>query len=208
MEIFVGIIATLILLIITLLLLPVHIFIKKDKEDGFSFKIKVLFFELCNDGSEDSKTAYNIKKVFGLDKKHSDEKNAKEKKESFTEKATRYSALISDIFNAATSVIRKITVKKLHLDIVCAEEDAADTAISYGRCCAIVLPVVSAINSFTNVKQDGERVNISCDYTSERGRFDFDIHFYVRLFALLSALLKFGFNRAKRGANTQKKSKK
>ena len=207
MEIFIGIIATVILLIITLLLLPVHIFIKKDKEDGFSFKIKVLFFELCNDDSEDSKTSYNIKKVFGLNKKQTDE-NEKKKKESFTEKIPRYSALISDIFNAATSVIRKITVKKLHLDIICAEEDAADTAISYGRCCAIVLPVVSAINSFTNVKKDGERVNISCDYTSEKGSFYFDIHFYVRLCALLSALFKFGLNRAKRSANTQKKSKK
>lgn len=204
MKIIIGILAAIILLIITLLLLPVHIFVKKDKDEGFTFKIKVLFFELGNNDSEDSKTSYNIKKVFGLDKKR-DDNTEKKQKESFTEKVTRYSALISDIFNAATSVIRKITVKKLHIDIICAEEDAADTAISYGTCCAVVLPIASTINSLTNMKKDAERVNISCDFTSENGSFDFDIHFYVRLTALLSALIKFGLNRTKRTANTMKK---
>lgn len=204
MKIFIGIVITILLLIITLLLLPVHIIIKKDKEDGFFFQIKVLFFNLSNNDSEDTNTSYNIKKVFGLDKNQENKKTENKLKESFTQKVTRYSALISDVFNAATSVIKKITVKKLHIDIICAEEDAADTAISYGTCCAVVLPIASTISSLTNMKKDAESINISCDYTSEKGRFDFDIQFYVRLYALLSAVIKFGINHTKRKSNTKK----
>lgn len=194
MVIFICILSAILLLIITLLLLPVHIFIKKDNEEGFTFKIKIWFVELAGDDSEDKKASKNIKKVFGLKKNHPTEKP----KEPFTDKVSRYLALIKDVITAASSVIKKITVQRFFLNIVCAEEDAADTAISYGSCCAIVLPIVSAVNSITKIKKDAESINISCDYTSQKGRLDFDLHFTVRLYALLSALIRFGKNRIKR----------
>ena len=205
MLIFLSILVAIILIIIILLLLPVHIIIKKDIEGDFEFNIKTLFFEL-NDKSNDKNSPFDIKKLFGLDKK--DEEQKQKKRTTFTEKITYYSALISDIFSATTSVFKKITVLKLHLNIICAEEDAADTAISYGACCAVVLPIASTISSLTVIKKDAEKINISCDYTSEKGSISFDIHFFVRIYALLSAVIRFGLSRAKRKPITQQKNNK
>lgn len=203
MEIFLGIVAVILFLIITLLLIPVHINIKKDDESGFDFEIKLLFFKLGMDSDSESPTTANIKKVFDLDKKKDD--SEKKPNESFLTKITRYSALISDVFKEATSLIRKITVERLRINVICAEENAADTAISYGKCCAIILPIVGTINSLTKVKKDSEKIDISCDYTSEKGSIGFDIMFYVRVYSLLSALLKIGARQVKRNVNSGEK---
>ena len=64
--------------------------------------------------------------------------------------------------SAAERLMRAITVDRLYLDILVASGDAAQTAIDYGKVCAVVYPVQALIESKMRVRR--RAINISTDF--------------------------------------------
>ncbi len=197
MEIFLTVLTVIIFLIIIILALPVHIIIKKEPEEEFFFEIKALFFKFSSDDNS-SLSFDSLKKRF--EKKDNSEKIPKEdkSKQKLTDKISKYASIISKVFSELARLFKKINVNRLHITVVCAEENAADTAISYGKCCAILYPLAGMINSVSKVNVADEKIDIFCDYTSEKFSFKFDTDISIRIFQILLSLIKIGLKTAKK----------
>ena len=64
--------------------------------------------------------------------------------------------------SAAERLMRAITVDRLYLDVLVASGDAAQTAIDYGKICAVVYPIQALIESKMRVRR--RAINISTDF--------------------------------------------
>lgn len=91
--------------------------------------------------------------------------------------------------SAAIRLIRTITVDKLNLNIIVASDDAAQTAIDYGKICAVIYPVQALIESTMRVRR--RSINISTDFLRNSGEFEGDIKIHVIPIRVLWAALLF-----------------
>ena len=66
---------------------------------------------------------------------------------------------------------RAVIIKKFHLDIHITEDDAAATAIKYGKVCAALYPSLGFICS--NMKVKDYKANVFADYCGEKTTVSF-----------------------------------
>lgn len=103
--------------------------------------------------------------------------------------------LIKRVAELAVSALQDffshILVKKLSLSISVAGDDAADTAIKYGKYCAVVYPAVGTIVRV--VKSKGYGVDINPNF-SEKAETEIHFDFAARIFAfrLIGLAVKHG----------------
>ena len=103
--------------------------------------------------------------------------------------------LIKKVAELAVSALQDffshILVKKLSLSISVAGDDAADTAIKYGKYCAVVYPAVGTIVRV--VKCKGYGVDINPNF-SEKAETEINFDFAARIFAfrLIGLAVKHG----------------
>ena len=126
---------------------------------------------------------------------------AKPKKEKKKKKAKQQYGiewllnLIKKVAELAVSALQDffshILVKKLSLSISVAGDDAADTAIKYGKYCAVVYPAVGTIVRV--VKCKGYGVDINPNF-SEKAETEINFDFAARIFAfrLIGLAVKHG----------------
>ena len=190
MWIFLGIILFILLLITIILLLPFSFIIKTDEDGDLTILYKILnktFGENPDPNQPIIKALKNISGVTRLDVKN-------------VKKGTRENGLLAVIRENLSLIIKLIsellkifkscTVKVLKIDIVCAEENAADTAISYGVCYAIVSPLLNLVHNKMKVRKKGESVNISADFNSKNDSFKLELILVTRVYKLIIALFR------------------
>ena len=120
------------------------------------------------------------------EKKKKKAKKATEKKPSLIKKygIEWLLNLIKKVAELAVSALQDffshILVKKLSLSISVAGDDAADTAIKYGKYCAVVYPAVGTIVRV--VKCKGYGVDINPNF-SEKAETEINFDFAARIFA-------------------------
>lgn len=184
MEIFLIILAVVLFLIAAILLLPVHIIIKNDKQNNFSFLCKILWFTFGDDKRK-SKSLDKLKKKVGADKKA----ETKEKKKDIVSLVRENLGLLKDVLKELVSLLKHCKGEKFELEIVCSSKDAALSAIHYGECCAVAYPILGFINSIIKVKDRKRKIDIRCEYQSEWSvTFDFDLS--VRICHILAAAFR------------------
>lgn len=187
-----------ILLLVLVMLLPVKIYARYN--DDF---ICTLFVGFVKIPIYPSKPKKEKKKP-----KNSDEKSKKEKKEPKKKKTNLIKEkgiawlleLIKKVANLASSVLKDffghILIKKLLLSIEIAGSDAADTAVKYGQCCAVVYPAISAITRAVNCPKYG--VDIMPDFDEKaKSKVEFELKARVFFFRLVLLVLKHGFRALK-----------
>ena len=104
-------------------------------------------------------------------------------------------------------IYRGITVNKFMLRAEIVGEDAADTAVKYGRVCAVAYPALSyLLGSARRYSQD---IEITPNFDGDEGRIYFEGEFVVFpvlvLWHALCALVKFAVNQIKLTFNNKKK---
>lgn len=211
MWIFLGIVATVLALISAVLLIPVSVIIKKDDGQDIIFRFKVLFWTFSESEEKKDKpkaknsVADTLKKASGLDRL--DKKSLKEnlKTSGFSDTAAQVVRIVADLLKEVVLVVKHCKAKRFFIRIVCAEEDAADTAIAYGRCCSVVYPITGYIGSFMKIPERVRKIDILCDYTSQKGEFSFDFEISVRVFRLLVALIRIVVKEAIKRAKEEQK---
>ena len=81
--------------------------------------------------------------------------------------------------------LRHIKITRLCLGIKVAADDAALTAIYYGAVCSAVYPILSLLDSLSNIAL--KQIDIRADFESAKPDFAFSARVKLRLFFLLAA---------------------
>ncbi|MCI8554244.1 MAG: DUF2953 domain-containing protein [Clostridiales bacterium] len=92
--------------------------------------------------------------------------------------------LASLVVEGARGLARITVIDRLFLEIRVAGEDAAQTAVDYGKVCAAVYPALALVESVMRVRQ--KEVSVHPDFMAEKGTVCFDLKAHA---ALLPALL-------------------
>ena len=198
MWIFLSILGALALIIVAALCLPVYVIIKSDKDEGLLIRYRFLGKTYGDEPSSNSEIVKALKKAAGLSRLEKKEIKTSVKSAGVFDTVRQDFELISDLLKKIIDLLRLCVVKKLKLKIVCAKEDAADTAISYGKYCAVVNPVLAYIHNFMKVRKSGQDVSIACDYNGGEEKFELELVFYVRVFRIVSALIRVVLKEANR----------
>lgn len=152
----------------------------------------------------DGKISVGIKYLFisktltDGEKKEAPEKEATEKTEKPKEKkpAPRFlqNIKISDWLSLVkilfTDFIFKIKIEKFDFDAKIATDNAADTALLYGKISAATYPIISFLAAKEVIKK--ANVNIYSDFLSEKSEFRGEAVASVRLITLIYTAIKAG----------------
>ncbi len=198
MWIFLGIVAFLGALITIILLLPISIIIKTDQNGELIIRYKLLNKIYGEDPDPNNPIIKTLKEASGINRLQKENLKDKVKNTSFLNTLGESFTLIIALLKRLFELLRYCNVRVLKLHIICAEADAAQTAIDYGRCCALAYPFLGFIHSNAKVRKKGEDINISCDYESRKGDYDFELVLVLRFFRVLGAFFRVAYDEAKR----------
>ena len=181
------VLAGLLFLIALLLLLPVSVDLSY-KED---FLVTVKFLGIKVFPLKERKQAEKT------DKPKSETKKDNQLKTSFQKLKEKYgfSGAIKEIFAFLKECLKHLggflkTVKfpKVKLNLVVVESDAFKTAIKYGEVCAVVYPVLSYLESKTNIKY--KKIDVKSDFNAQKGEFDFSLTAKLQIIFLIITATK------------------
>lgn len=205
MWILLSIIAFIVLLITVILMLPVYVIIKNNEDNELILRYKILFKTFGEHPDPDSPVLKILKRATGIGRLEKSNFESSTKAIGLPATASQSVKVVTDLLREVVTLLKYCTVNRLHIKVVCANEDAADTAINYGACCATIYPLVGFLNSVLHVRKDGQDVDISCNYLNGKDEFHFDFLISVRLYHVLAAFLRISYEETKRthAANLQ-----
>lgn len=185
--IFLWILGTLVFIVLAILFLPVKVSFKFKEE----FFIKVYFIGI---------KIYEpkIKEGKPNQKKKSQNNAIKEKpktlflrlkeKHGFSGAVREIFGFLKEIFGYIKVFLRHIKIEKLKLFISVSSDDAAKTALDYGRVCAVAYPFLSALDSMANIEY--KKIDIKSDFEATESNFSIEFNVKLRIFYLLITLFK------------------
>lgn len=182
------------LFIILLLLLPITL--KAEYIEDLKCKLIIGFVPITLFPQKPKKPKKE-KKEKDKTKKEPKEKKEPEKKKSLLK--TKGLDGIIDLIKRAADLVSGIlkdffgslVIKRFELSITVAGDDAADTAIKYGYCCAGVYPAVGTILRIVKCKKYG--VDIAPDFAENaKTKINLDLVARIRVFHIMKLLFKQG----------------
>lgn len=182
------IILAIISILLILLSLNVHIIIEYNQL--FSFKIKIAFIDLTKlFTKDDKKESKDNNKASKLKKRKNEIKQTvSEQNKKKTDIKSALNIITRILNEIKEGFFRKIVVKNARIHIICAGDDAAQTAINYGIICAAVYPVTGFIDSECRVKK--KDINVSADFTKQKSEADIYLHLKLRILHIAVLLMK------------------
>lgn len=187
-----------------LLLLPLQIVLRYDPENGFFYRVRLLFVPLVRSGRQkepkEEKKPAAPKKEQPVEQKKSavpdllaflglGEINTKERaKAAIAERGL--TAVLGDVLAAIQTLLARTgkclgsgVFQRFFLTVTIGGDDAADAAISYGTACAAVYSLVTLLEQSMTVRR--RRVNVAIDYLQESSRVSLDLALRYRVWHLL-----------------------
>lgn len=115
-------------------------------------------------------------------------------KELFRQKGiSGFLELLRALSRAAYGGPRKIfshtVIRFLHLNLTVGGEDAAQTAVNYGRACGLVSTALTALLSAAKYRERNVTVRVTPDFQNGNSNVQFQVLLKIKLFFLLSAAL-------------------
>lgn len=183
-------------LLLLVFVLSIKLRFKAVYEEKLSVVLSVLFlrFTLVPKPEKKKKKKKKAKKTASGEEKPQQQK----KKESLLKRYYEKNGLdgllsiISDVANLAYSTIKglleHIVIEKFDVDITICGEDAADTALSYGKTCGVFYSAVSAILSIA--KCEDYNLNVTPDFDeNHETKVSCETVFYIRTVYVVRYLL-------------------
>lgn len=203
MWIFLSVLGVLALVITVILLLPVYIIIKIDENGELILRYKILHKTFGENPDPNNPILKTLKKASGISRLEKKNLQSSAESKGLSSTVSQTLRIVSDLLKEVVNLLKYCYAKKFYIKVVCAEEDAADTAISYGKCCAVVYPVAGLLSSIMKIRKRSQKIDISCDYTGGKDEFCLDFLISVRLYRVLAAFFRIAFKEAKRTVNEQ-----
>lgn len=191
------------LLIFILLLLLFALCVKLRIEALYNEKLSVVLHVLFLKFTlvpfdEKKKKPKKRKKAKKQGKKKVTEKK-KEKKQSLLKKYTEKNgvdglvSIISDVASLVSTTLKglfeHIVINKFDVDIIIRGEDAADTALKYGKICGVFYSAVAVVLS--TAKFDDYNLNLTPDFDeTKESQVKGETYFYIRTYYVVLYLLK------------------
>lgn len=192
------IIGVIIFLLVLILCLPASVDLAYD--DEFVLKVKYSGITLFDNSKKPKE-----KKAKKVNKKSPNQQNNKPKKKkdnfiiaTYKQKGlldtiSYFSNILVLIFKKLWWLVKRLKFRRFKIDLTVATNDAANTAIQYGKTCAAVYPVLACLQANSDFKS--KEVNINADFDKKQSEFKASILITTRLFYLIvvviSALLQF-----------------
>ena len=97
------------------------------------------------------------------------------------------STIVVGMGKSAVTILRRTTFENFNLDVTVGGDDAATTAITYGRICSFTYPALGLLHA--NSKMKNPKVNIFADYEKEKVDVSFSSTAKIPLIMLVVSLL-------------------
>ncbi len=156
--------------ILLLLCVPVRLILRYCTGKTPVGVLRWLFFQIDLLKAAERKTTDVDTRAKKADKPHP----KKEKKPlEFSQMLGIVADLLSSLKGGAGMVVRRFRIYRVRLSMIVAGEDAADTAIDYGKCNAAVYSAYALAKNFMNLKNP--EIEIRPDFVSGNGSVDFEM---------------------------------
>lgn len=198
MWIALGIIGGLAALITVILLLPVRVIIKNDENNELLLRGKLLWMTFGEDPDPDNAVVKLLKKLGGVDRLEAKQLKQSVKTQGAQDTLAETCTILLDILKQVVVLLRYCTATKLQIQVLCAGEDPAQTALCYGKRCALVYNLVAAINSVVRFGRRACQVNVGCDDKLDRETLHYHVELRVRLNHAVAAFWRLAYAEAKR----------
>ena len=155
-------------------------------EEEFILSFKLLFFVFTVSPENKKKKKKKAKKK----EKEKKERPAKKEKDNFFRSHTSdfgvfdYIELIGIVIE---KFVAKIYFDKLEAKIRVAGDDAAQTALNFGRLNAAIYPIAGLINGHKRIKK--LHIGITPDFTTTKSVYNAEAIAYIRIFDVLAAVI-------------------
>lgn len=198
MWIFLGIVGGLALLVTVILLLPVDVIIRNDENGNLLLHYKFLGKLYGEVPNPENPLVLQLKKTSGISR--IEESLSSRKDGGSTMAAIREICdILGDLLKEVVAILKYCTAKKFSVRVVCAADNAADTAIAYGRTAAAVQGLYGVVSNLMKVRRRGREISIGCDFSGQQEKqFRYHIVIMVRLHRALGALWRLAMAEAKR----------
>ncbi|MBE7002283.1 MAG: DUF2953 domain-containing protein [Ruminococcaceae bacterium] len=181
-SIFAAVLGGVALVVFVLLLLPVQVVFKSNKGEP---ELYGRFLGIAmGKRSEDGKQSKVLGRLFGVPKKESSQEEKAEKRD-----IGKQLTMWKSILKRTVTLLKRCRITRLRLHILCAGEDAAATAITYGTVSAAVYTLLGFLESATKLRPRARDVSVSCDYDRPEGEFLLEATLSVALYRVVKALL-------------------
>lgn len=187
LYILLSIVGAVILIALGLLFLPVTVNLK-FKEDFF-LKVRFCGIKVYELKQTEPEKGHTTKKDTNTESQEKKENTAVtlfkklKKKYGFSRAVKKVFLFFKAYLEDIKKFLHHIRIKNIRLNIVYGTDDAADTAIKYGEICTAVYPVLSLIDTASNI--EFSRINIQSDFEKESKEFDFSLKIRLQVFFLL-----------------------
>ena len=155
-------------------------------EEEFILSFKLLFFVFTVSPENKKKKKKKAKEK----EKEKKERPAKKEKDNFFRSHTSdfgvfdYIELIGIVIE---KFVAKIYFDKLEAEIRVAGDDAAQTALNFGRLNAAIYPIAGLINGHKRIKK--LHIGITPDFTTTKSVYNAEAIAYIRIFDVLAAVI-------------------
>ena len=155
-------------------------------DEEFILSFKLLFFVFTVSPENKKKKKKKTKKK----EKEKKEQPAKKEKDNFFRSHTSdfgvfdYIELIGIVIE---KFVAKIYFDKLEAEIRVAGDDAAQTALNFGRLNAAIYPIAGLINGHKRIKN--LHIGITPDFTTTKSVYNAEAIAYIRIFDVLAAVI-------------------
>lgn len=164
-------------------------------EDTLRVIAKFLFWEfiLLPESEKEEKKKKKRKNRKKAKKKDENEKKEYVKKVSKTKGIEGLASILIELVKLICSAIKGLAehavVKKFEFLVKVAGEDAADTALKYGKYCGVIYSAVSLICG--TAKCDDYTLKVAPDFSDNaKTQIDLDVRFNIRVFYIIKYLLR------------------
>ncbi|MBE6805988.1 MAG: DUF2953 domain-containing protein [Ruminococcaceae bacterium] len=173
-----------ILLLLLLLLLPIKLKVKIDR--NFTYKVSVGPVSVITDGSKKYKKSEKKKDETKGEKENYLKKLYREK--GFSGAVLELFSYLKIIFSEMGNLLGSIKIRDFLCKITVSDEDAAETAISYGAISAAVYALTGFLDSATDFKY--KKITVNADYSANECSFELGFTVKIMLFHLIFTALK------------------
>lgn len=200
MWIALGIIGFIALLITVILLLPVYVIIQNDENNELILLYRFLGKTFGEDPDPNDPIVKTLKKAGGVERFEKDKLRTSIQTGGLKKTVAESYQVIVDLVKEIIALLKYGTITKLCIYIRCAGDDAADTAIRYGRYCAVTHGLLNALDAYVPIRKRKCKIDIGCDFMTGQEIFRYDVLLRVRFSHVLAAFWRLVLAEARRMA--------
>ena len=188
MWIALAIIGFLAMLITTILLLPVKVIIKNDENNQLIFRYKYLFKTFGENPDPNDPIVKALKSATGVDRLQKDAVQKNIQNDGLKKTVTESYSMLVDLLKQVVRLLKRCVITRLHIQILCTGDNAAEAAVHYGQCSAATYSLLHLLANFLKIKKRGCKVDIGCDISGAKPVFRYDVMLSIRAGLVLAAL--------------------